>query len=485
MNERILSGTGTFLATLLSIFLIFWWLRSEPPQDIYAFVPGLDGREEGLTTREETVPIGAFFEESDGIPSALSVQWPRFRGPGYDNRSREVIPLLDHWGEEGPDVLWNISLGEGHGAPAVANGCVYILDYDEEKKGDALRCLSLDNGQEIWRRWYPVAVKRNHGMSRTVPAVTRNWVVSIGPRCHVMCVNAQTGAFLWGIDLEKEYGTTVPQWYTAQCPVIDDNIAVIAPAGTSLMIGKDCRTGEVIWETPNHNNWKMSHSSIIIGTIHGVKMYVYAALGGICGIAAQGDNRGEILWSTNKWNNAVIAPSPVILQDNRIFLTAGYGAGSMMLKVKKEGNEFLTEVLYKITPREGLSCEQQTPLLYNGHLFGILTKDAGPLRNQFTCYHPGGRGVESFADGRITWSSGKDKRFGLGPYIIADDKFFILSDDGILTIARASTGSYEELDQAKIFDGRDAWGPLALAGGRLLARDTKQLVCINMTAKKR
>ena len=56
---------------------------------------------------------------------------------------------------------------------------VYLLDYDEEKKADALRCFSLENGIELWRRWYSIKVKRNHGMSRTIPAVTEKYVVKI------------------------------------------------------------------------------------------------------------------------------------------------------------------------------------------------------------------------------------------------------------------------------------------------------------------
>lgn len=475
MNNRIISISGALLTSLVGTLLILWWLQAGPQVECILFVSGLDGRPAGLQAQEDTPPIGFFFEKYSGIPSALHWQWPRFRGAGYDNTNRDAIPLIERFPEEGPEILYRIDLGEGHAAPAVANGCIYILDYDEEKKGDALRCFSLDDGKEIWRRWYPVPVKRNHGMSRTIPAVTDNYVVSIGPRCHVMCVDAVSGAFLWGIDLEKEYDTTPPQWYTAQCPLVDNNTAVIAPAGKSLLIGVDCESGKVVWETPNRNAWKMSHSSIISATIHGVKMYIYAALGGISGIAADGENRGKILWATNAWDNAVIVPSPVVFPDGRIFLTAGYGAGGMMIQVKKTGDEFTTDVLYKTKPREGLSCEQQTPLLYNGHLFGILTKDAGPLRTQFVCYHP---------DGRIIWSSGSDHQFGLGPYLLADGKFFILQDDGVLVIAKAFLERYEELDKAKILHGRDAWAPLALAGGRLLARDTRQLVCIDIAEKR-
>jgi outer membrane protein assembly factor BamB len=60
------------------------------------------------------------------------------------------------------------------------------------------------------------------------------------------------------------------------------------------------------------------------------------------------------------------------------------------------------------------------------------------------------------------------------------DKFFILSDDGVLTMIKASTKEFIQLGQAKILDGQDAWGPLALANGRLLARDSRRLVCVDL-----
>ena len=142
-------------------------------------------------------------------------------------------------------------------------------------------------------------------MSRTIPAVTSRFVVTIGPRCHVMCADSRTGDFLWGIDLEKEYGTETPFWYTGQCPLIDDAVAVIAPAGKSLLIGVDCASGKVLWETPNTNNWQMSHSSIMPMQLNGRKMYVYCAVGGMAGVSADGDDVGEILWETQQFNSAV------------------------------------------------------------------------------------------------------------------------------------------------------------------------------------
>jgi outer membrane protein assembly factor BamB len=162
------------------------------------------------------------------------------------------------------------------------------------------------------------------------------------------------------------------------------------------------------------------------------KMYVYCAIGGIVGVAADGEKAGEVLFESRVWNHNVIAPSPVYLGDGRIFLTAGYGSGSSMIRIKDEDGIFSVEVLQTIKPEEGMASEQQTPLFYSGHLFCILPKDAGPLRNQFVCCHP--NDISGFV-----WSSGKINRFGLGPYIVADGKFFILRDDGVLTIARASS----------------------------------------------
>ena len=44
-------------------------------------------------------------------------------------------------------------------------------------------------------------IKRNHGMSRTVPAVNGRDIVTMGPKCHGTCLDAETGEFLFAIDL--------------------------------------------------------------------------------------------------------------------------------------------------------------------------------------------------------------------------------------------------------------------------------------------
>jgi outer membrane protein assembly factor BamB len=459
--------------------VLLQWFLHDPTAGMVEHLPGMDGEPlaaSSMAQRIDQVQIGEFFTPFSGIKAEIAGQWPRFRGTNSDNISIDKIPLRSTWNGAPPPVEWSVTLGEGHAAPAVANGRVFILDYDEVKNADALRCFSLADGAEIWRRWYPVKIKRNHGMSRTIPAVSDSFVVTIGPRCQVMCVRPATGDLLWGIDLEKDYGTEVPLWYTGQCPLIDDSIAVIAPAGNDLMIGIDCRTGLVIWRTPNPHQWKMSHSSIMPMVIAGQKVYLYCALGGLAGVAADGPKRGEVLFETSEFSQSVVAPSPVVLDQGRIFLTAGYGAGSMLFQVQHDKGAYSITPLKKLSVKEGLASEQQTPLFYHGHLFAVLPKDAGELRNQFVC-------VDPIDPGTILWASGPGRRFGLGPYLVADDKFLLLSDEGSLTVAQATASRFKELSTFKILDGVDAWGPMAIVAGRLLLRDAHTMACIDLTAR--
>ena len=142
-----------------------------------------------------------------------------------------------------------------------------------------------------------------------------------------------------------------------------------------------------------------------------------------------------------------------------------------MLRVEKQDNVFSAEVIFKKLPTEGLTCEQQTPIYFGGLLYGIMPKDAGALRGQFVCYD---------TDGSLVWSSGQAKRFGLGPFLLADGKFYVLSDEGVLNMLKVSRSGYIQLDETRILDGHDAWGPIAVANGRMLLRDSKKMVCIDV-----
>lgn len=458
------------LLAVAGVLALDWWFSLTPRREMKLRL-ALQTHERAA---EQEVDIEGEFKSFDGEPAAIMTEWPNFRGGNRDNIRADGPPLLEAWPTEGPPLLWEIELGEGYAGPAIANGCVYVLDYDEEKQADALRCFSFDDGREIWRRCYEVKVKRNHGMSRTVPAVTEKFVLTIGPKCQVMCCDALSGEFLWGIDLPREYDTKVPLWYTGQCPIIDDGVAVIATGGEALMIGVDCATGEVLWETPNPDGWKMSHSSITPATIAGKKMYVYPFIGGMAGISAAGEDLGEVLWQSTEWDHSVIAPAPVPIGGDRILVTAGYGSGSAIFQIERSGDEFTARAIRTLSKKE-FACEQHTPIFYRDHLFTVMPADAGALKLQIVCATP---------KGDMVWSSGKENRFGIGPYLIADRKMFVLNTDGELTMVAARTDSYRQLAQCRPLEGPDAWGPMAIVAGRLLLRDFNRMICLDLRKER-
>ena len=478
LKEVTLLRTGRVIpgvVALLGILSLGLWLNTSSNKIWEERLPGADTA--GMEAALESLPASfrGTLVKSDGVPADLSGAWPRFRGERFDGISYESIKLAKKWGEGEPRTLWTIDVGEGYAGATILHGRVYLLDYDaggQSKRqssgsakigADALRCLSLGDGKEIWRYSYPVKTKRNHGMSRTVPAVTEKYVVALGPKCHVICLNSTSGELLWKLDLVEEYGTEVPPWYAGQCPLIDDGKAIIAPSGENvLMMAVDGATGEVIWETPNPRGWKMTHSSIIPMELGGRRTYVYCASGGVVGVAA---DDGTILWDTTEWKISIATiPSPVIVGEGQIFLSGGYNAGSMLLQLKEEAGEWSAEPLARLKP-ELFGAVQQTPIFFNDYIFGVRPN------GELACLN---------RQGELVWASGAAHRFGLGPFMIAGGLIYVMNDAGLLTLVEATPGGYRQLAQSQVLHGHDSWGPMAMAGGRLIVRDMTRMVCLDV-----
>ncbi|HLA84691.1 MAG TPA: PQQ-binding-like beta-propeller repeat protein, partial [Thermoguttaceae bacterium] len=452
------------LALLLAAAALVAWLRAVDVLDLQPRIPGRDRAMTSTVDRQQ--PLVGTLTPGPGRPANLAGDWSRFRGPRFDAIAHDTVPLARSWPAAGPPVLWSLDLGEGYAGAAVRGGRVYVLDYDARRAADVLRCLSLADGREIWQYSYPVTIKRFHGMSRTVPAVTDKYVVTLGPKCQIACLDPQSGKAYWLKDLVRDFGATIPQWYAGQCPMIDGDLAIFAPGGDdALLVALDCRSGDVVWRTSNPRRWKMTHSSIMPMQFAGRKMYVYFGKGGVAGVSA---DDGTLLWDTTAWKVGIATcPSPVILPEGRIFCCGGYNSGAVMLQLVEENGTLAAKELFRLTPRQ-FGSTQHTPVFYNNHLFGVREHD-----KQLVCLD---------LDGKEVWRSGADHRFaeGRGPYFLADGLLFLLDDNGKLTLVEATTAGYHPLARAQVLHGHDAWAPMALADGRLLLRDLTQMLCLNV-----
>jgi len=462
MKNSFITKLIPVLLGLLATGLIYYLVSTDTAIKLTQRLPRADNVPEELLADEGEIKIEGHFELFDGIASTLRGKWPNFRGENFDAISKEDITLKKSWAAEEPEIIWNIDVGEGYAGAAVLNGRVYVLDYDRDRQADTIRCLSFDDGKDIWRYWYPIKVKRNHGMSRTVPAVTEKHIVTIGPKCHVTCLDSVTGEFKWMINLVREYGTEVPLWYTGQCPLIDNGKAIIAPGGNALMIAVDCNSGEIVWETENLKKWKMTHSSIIPIEFEGMRMYVYCGSGGVVGVSAKD---GKVLWQTTDWKIRTNIPSPIYAGDGLIFLSGGYNKGSMMIRLINDSGKIKVKKIFQLKP-EVFGSPQHTPVFYQDYIYGVRPDE------QLVCLD---------LNGNVIWNSSSAHKFGLGPYMIADGLIFLMNDTGVLTTAKASPNGYTQLAQAKVLDGHDSWGPMALASGRLILRDLNKMICIDVS----
>lgn len=457
--------------------LLMAWHLYDPSGNFTELQPGADHRPAGHIRKADDVLIGEFFmqDASTQVSSKLKGEWTCFRGIHHDNQTTKSSEMK--WMEGDFEEMWSVETGEGHAAPVISEGRVYVLDYDEQLSSDALRCIDLQTGKQLWRRWYRVTMKRNHGFSRTIPAISQGMIVTIGPEGHVMCCDKITGEMHWSIDMKKRFGTEIPFWYTGQCPLIDNDMLVLAPAGKdTLMVGIDVQTGKTLWGTPNTVEFKMSHSSVIPMMLSGTLTYVYVGVGGVCGVSAEEGSRGQLLWSTDDWQPSVVAPSPMQISQNQVFLVAGYGAGGALLQVDKSGSSWNAVIKDDYKANEGMSSEQQTPINYQGTLITILPKDGGGMRERLAMYSP------SNLHNPI-WTSAADERFGLGPYMVIDDKLFAFKEDGELYMYQLNTKSMKLLRKQRVMEeGIDAWGPLAYADGMLIVRDSKTIKCLKIAS---
>jgi outer membrane protein assembly factor BamB len=278
----------------------------------------------------------------------------------------------------------------------------------------------------------------------------------------LLCADAVTGKPKWQLDLVEKFGVTVPEWYAGQCPLIDGGKLILATGGNALFVALDLDTGKVLWQTPNPRGWAMTHSSIAPALIQGEWTYIYCFNSGVAGVSAKD---GRLLWDTDKWTvNTATVPTPVPVGDGRVFLSGGYNSGSLMIRLAKAATVWSVKEEFRLPP-EVFGSDQQTPILYKDHIYGV---------------RPGGELVCLDLSGKVCWSSGTVARFGTAPYLIADGKILLLNDQGCLTIAEAGPSGFKQFGSKQVLRGPEAWGPMALAGDLLLARDVNSMVCLKM-----
>jgi len=405
------------------------------------------------------------------LPAAAS-DWPQFQGPNRDGASPET-GLAREWPDDGPPVLWSIPLGEGYAGASVRDGEVYILDRIEDKQ-DVLRCLDLNSGKELWNCAYDAPGSTSHDGSRTAPAIDDNHVYTVGLLGHFYCIDRKTHKPVWHKSFQEDFGVKLPSWGFSQSPSLYKDLVIVAPQAPDAYVAAfNKSTGDLVWKTPAFG--LLGYTPPVVTKLSGVDQVVMigaCAKGGktpgqVAGLSV---DDGSMLWAYHGFQCFIPIPYPTTLPGDRLFITGGYRAGSAMIRVSQVDGKWAVSEIFK-TDECGSQIHQ--PLFYQDHLY--VNSNSNEREDGMMCLT---------LDGEIKWKTGGSfgaTTFERGPLMLADGMIITLDGKkGVLHLIEPSPEKFKQLDEAKIFSGKEIWAPMALSDGKLLVRNQEQMKCLNI-----
>ncbi len=409
--------------------------------------------------------------------SGYGQEWPQFLGPERNSISPET-GILRSWPETGPEILWTANVGRGYGGPVIKEGKVYLLDRDDEK-GDIMRCFDFNDGKELWSFSYDAPGTVSFPGSRSVPAIDGDRIYSCGQNGDLYCIDINTHKPLWNKNIMKDFGgVSLPVWAISQCPLIYGDLLIVSYSKDPYagLVAFDKLTGDIVWKTEAIGNETYASPTIakIAGEDHLVMVFsstnsfmhkeVSKSPGRIIGYKPQ---TGEMFWEYNNWENMIQTSPALDAGEGRIVVAGGYELGVVMVKVdKKADGSYSVSELFK---HNNFGEHTKPPLLCDGYFYGQFSTNN--RRDGLCCMN---------RDGEVLWKTMRSPSFDKGSMIGVDG--LILATDGnkTLHLIQPDPSGFKPLASAEILGMGQNWGPIALAGGKLLIRDQSRLLCVKV-----
>jgi outer membrane protein assembly factor BamB len=399
---------------------------------------------------------------------SLAADWSQFLGPNRDGITKKGR-IARSWPTNGPTVLWAKEVGEGFGGASIRNDEVYLLDRMNDEN-DILRCLNLETGEELWKVSYEAPGRVGYNGSRSTPSIGKNLIYAVSPFGNIYCVDRIARKEVWTINLIDTFGAEPPNWGFSQSPLIYKNLLIVAPMSKSAgLAGLDRATGNVVWKSEAIGGG--SYVSPILRKISGVEAVLMLTKDQLTAIDP---GSGKILWKYDGYFNKIPIPSITSIGDGRIFVSGGYGAGSVMIKVTAKGEHFEVSELFRM---EKQGSQIQPVLLFNDYLYANFNTNEN-LRGD----NPDGL-VCLDLNGKIKWQTRSSPNFERGNLIITGGLLLILDGKiGELAMIDPNPKAYKELARTKVFDDDkgNMWGPMAFSEGKLILRSQSEMKCLDL-----
>ncbi|MEE2946995.1 MAG: PQQ-binding-like beta-propeller repeat protein [Verrucomicrobiota bacterium] len=403
------------------------------------------------------MPLG-FIALGSGLQAA---DWPQYLGPNRDG----IYPgeaLTRVWPSDGPNLMWRKrDIGTGMSGVVAAKGRLIL--FHEVNRYDTVECLDAETGKTLWKNNYASSFVPGYGSAagpRATPAIAGDRVYTMGGQGIVVCTDMVTGKIVWKVDTKKKYRASDGFFGMACSPLVEGNALLLnigGEAGAGI-VALDKDTGKLLWKSLDD---EASYSSPVMAKLNGKRRAVFFTR---TGLAVVDPVNGTIDFQ-NRWrariHASVNASAPLVAGD-RIFVTASYNTGALVLQ--SDGNGFRT-VWSNDT---SLSSQYASVMHRDGFLYGTHGRaDVPPI--------PALRCVE-LATGKVSWSVDD---FGDCLMLRCGDRLLALMESGELVLGRATPAGWQEISRAQIIASGARSQP-ALANGRLFIRDRNQLVCLDV-----
>lgn len=383
-----------------------------------------------------------------------SGDWPQWRGPNRDGKSKET-GLLKQWSTSGPPLVWKTKgAGGGYSSLAIANGRLYTLGL----RGDREYVVAFDvaTGKEAWATPYGKVFHNDRGDGpRGTPTIDGANLYALGGNGDLSCLEARTGRIIWTMNMLEKFGGENPQWGISESPlVIGEKVLVNAGGSGASIIALNKKDGSLIWKSQSDPAGYSSGIPVQIGNTTQVVFFTDKRAVGL-------DLKdGKLLWDYPRAANRTANVATPIAFGNRVFISSGYGTGAGLVDIKADGTA--KEVYFT----KEMQNHHSSSILIGDYLYGFSNAMLTAMR---------------FDTGEVAW---KDRSVGKGSLVFADGNLYALSENGVVGLIEATPSGYHETGRFKIpQDSLPTWTHPVIAGGRLYLRDQDTIYAYDVRAK--
>lgn len=390
--------------------------------------------------------------------------FPRYRGIHADGVA-PAATMPASWSATPPKETWRTPVGWAYSGIAVAGRVAVTLEQRDDN--EAVVCYDRATGKELWHYLYPAHFQQSAPMGghgpRSTPTIHDGDVYSFGAQGHLVCLDGRTGKPRWPVvDVMNDNGAKVVQWGMTSSPlIVGDRVVVnagIDPENNQhqAVAAYDRKTGKKLWATGEHG---AGYSSPMLATLDGMEQIVLFDAGGLAGIDPQD---GRELWR-HPWHtfNDMNIIQPLVLPDDRVFISSEATNGCAVVEVKKSGSAWSAKEVWH---NRNLATRFANPVVCEGHIYGLYN-------GRLCCLDA--------KTGKRAWKG--DENFDSGQLIVSGTTLLVQPErSGEVVAIAADPAEYRELGRTKVFRGSRTWNTPSLAGGRLYLRNHEEMVCLEL-----